>query len=179
MMKLGSWEVNVVVGAMPQKVATAFGEIFANLYGAEYTPIAYLGKQVVNGVNHAILAEQRIITGHDVKNIVMIVLNEKPEGFSLVSITPEVEGSTGVGAVEVDVKTDIPADAKAAFEASMVGFVGCNVEPFVLLATQVTKGTDYIFAAESEVVAPDATKRVVLVTSNIMTRSVQFETILG
>ena len=56
---LGSWEVNVVTGGMPQKVATAFGELAGSLVGAEYTPIAYLGSQQVNGVNHAVLAEQR------------------------------------------------------------------------------------------------------------------------
>lgn len=52
---VGEWKVEVNVGGMPQKVATAMGEI--NMLGAEYEPIAYLGSQVVNGVNHAVLAE--------------------------------------------------------------------------------------------------------------------------
>ena len=37
---------------MPQKVATAIAEL--NLIGAEYAPIAYLGSQLVNGVNHGV-----------------------------------------------------------------------------------------------------------------------------
>lgn len=176
---LGGWNVNVVVGKMPEKVATAFYDTCSKLLGAEYTPIAYLGEQVVNGVNHAILAEQLLITGRDTKNVVMIVLNEKEEGFSLVSITPVVEGTEGFGAVSVDVKTDIPADAKASYDVCMAGFVGSDVEPFARLATQVTNGIDYIFAAESQVVAPGTGKKVVLLTTNASSKSVKFEVILG
>jgi AraC-like DNA-binding protein len=124
-------------------------------------------------------AEQLLTTGRDTKNVVIIVLNEKEEGFSLVSITPVVEGSEGFGGVKIDVKTDIPADAKVSYDVCMAGFVGSDVEPFALLATQITKGTDYIFAAESKVVAPGTSKKVVLLTTNEMTKSVKFETILG
>ena len=176
---LGGWNVDVAVGKMPEKVATAFYDVFSKFLGAEYTPIAYLGEQVVNGLNHAILAEQLLTTGRDTKNVVIIVLNEKEEAFSLVSITPVVESSEGYGGVKIDVKTDIPADAKVSYDVCMAGFVGSDVEPFALLATQITKGTDYIFAAESKVVAPGTSKKVVLLTTNEMTKSVKFETILG
>jgi hypothetical protein len=177
---LGGWNVDVAVGKMPEKVATAFYEVFSKFLGAEYTPIAYLGEQLVSdSLNHAILAEQLLTTGRDTKNVVIIVLNEKEEGFSLVSITPVVEGSEGFGGVKIDVKTDIPADAKVSYDVCMAGFVGSDVEPFALLATQITKGTDYIFAAESKVVAPGTSKKVVLLTTNEMTKSVKFETILG
>ena len=76
---LGSYNINVTPGKLPQKVATAFGEIFSNMVGAEYTPIAYLGDKVVSGVNHAILATQTMITGTDVHNVVLVVLNEKDD----------------------------------------------------------------------------------------------------
>jgi len=175
---LGGWNVNVTVDKMPEKVATAFYDVFSRFFGAEYTPIAYLGDQVVNGLNHAILAEQLLTTGRDTKNVVIIVLNEQDDGFSLVSITPVVKSSEGCGAVKIDVKTDIPADAKASYDVCLAGFVGSNVKPFALLATQITKGTNYIFAVESQAVAPDTSKKVVLLTTNEMTKSVKFETIL-
>ena len=68
---VGTWNVKVHVDGMPQQVATAFGDILGNLFGAKYNPIAYLGEQVVNGTNHAILAEQTVVTGEDQKNIVL------------------------------------------------------------------------------------------------------------
>ena len=66
---LGGWNIGVVTGGMPQKVATAFGKLAEQLIGCEYTPIAYLGSQQVNGINHAVLAEQTVITGKDTKYI--------------------------------------------------------------------------------------------------------------
>ena len=80
---VGGWSVDVVVGGMPEKVATAFASL-NELAGAEYTPIAYLGSQLVNGVNHAVLAEQLLITGKDTKNVVLVIFNEKESDCTLV-----------------------------------------------------------------------------------------------
>lgn len=54
---IGNWDINVVVGKLPQKVATAFANLGETIIGATYTPIAYIGSQIVNGTNHAVLAE--------------------------------------------------------------------------------------------------------------------------
>ena len=91
----GNWKVNVST-KFPQPIATALSEMKDTLIGAEYTPIAYLGEQVVNGTNHAVLAEQTILTGKDTKNIVLLIFNVKPTqvgGATLVSIERIVEGN--------------------------------------------------------------------------------------
>lgn len=173
---LGSWDVKVAVDAMPQKLATAFGEV--QLAGAEYTPIAYLGSQVVNGINHAVLAEQLLITGKDVKNVVVMIFNEKDEKFSLVNIERVVESGAPMGGITVDVKTSIPEDAQKAFDEAFEGFVGSNVKPFALLGTQVTTGVNYIFAAEVTPVVQEPTTSVAVVTINSMTKAVSFVDIL-
>jgi hypothetical protein len=179
---LGSWNINVVVDGMPEKVATAVSKLNEQLLGAEYTPIAYLGSQVVNGTNHAVLAEQLLITGRDTKNVVLIIFNEKPssgiEDLTLVAIERVVEGGEGMGAVEVNVKTDIPVDAKEAFASVIGGFVGSDVEPFALLATQVVNGVDYIFAAEVTSVTAAPAKKVCKVTVNELNKTVSFVDIL-
>jgi hypothetical protein len=74
---------------MPEKIATAVGDL--KIVGAEYTPIAYLGSQVVNGINHAVLAEQLVVAGKDTKNVVVIMFNERPEGVTLVGIERVLE----------------------------------------------------------------------------------------
>jgi hypothetical protein len=177
---VGNWKVNVSVGSMPEKVATAMGKLNEYLLGAEYTPIAYLGSQIVNGTNHAVLAEQLILSGKDTKNVVLIIFNEKPSDIdlTLVNIERVVEGGFGMGATVVDVKTDIPADAKAVLDAQLAGFIGSNVEPFALLATQVVKGVDYIFAAEATSVTANPVKKVTLVTANEVTKSLKFKEII-
>lgn len=90
----GEWVIKPSAG-MPQKVATAFSEKFGEIVGASYVPIAYLGEQLVNGKNHAILAEQTLIVNADVCNIVLIVMNEQAGEFSIVSIETILKGTSG------------------------------------------------------------------------------------
>ena len=146
-MSLGGWEVKVS-NNFPQKVASSLSSFNEQILGAEYVPISYLGSQVVNGIKHAVLAEQTLLTGRDTKNAVVLVLNEPPKAMevSLASINTIVRGGNGLGAVEIDMTTEIPEDAKAAFDKAFEGFVGSKVEPFAYIGKQVTKGVNYIFA---------------------------------
>ena len=170
----GNWDINVVLNKLPQKIATAFASLGETILGAQYTPIAYLGSQQVNGINHAVLAEQTIITGKDTKNIVLIIFNEKPEGASLVSIERIVESGEGFGGIVIDVKTEIPENAKAIFNESIGNFVGSSITPFALLATQMTKGMDYIFVATVTPVVPEAKPTVAIVTVNSLEKKISF-----
>ena len=182
---LGSWNIDVKVGGMPQKVATAFAKEFREIVGAEYMPIAYLGSQTVNGINHAILAEQVLVIGRDVKNIVLIVMNERDDVFCVERIENIVAQGGAFGGTNIDVQTDIPVGAQDAWNNAFKEFVGSNVNPFAYLGTQVTKGTDYIFAATSKmIVRPVGIKfsnemEVVIVTIRAATGHVEFKSILG
>lgn len=175
---VGSWDVKPVVGGMPEKVATTFTDELGKLVGAEYTPIAYLGSQVVNGVNHAILAEQLLVTGKDTKNVVLIVLNEREEKFTIANIERVVEGGNGLGGTVIDVKTTIPAEAKKAFDAVLGENVGSTIKPFALLATQVTKGINYVFAAEVSPVVANPEPSVEIVFVNALTKRAAFVDVL-
>lgn len=177
----GSWNVNVVTNSMPQKVATAFSALANQLIGAEYEPIAYLGSQVVNGTNHAVLAKQILTTGRDTTNIVVIVFNEKPGAMedTLVSIDRVVEGGAALGGIKIDPQVEIPADAKAAWDEAFGAWVGTKLEPIALLGTQVVKGTNFIFAATVTPVAPDAAAKASIVTINPMTGTVAFDDLLS
>jgi hypothetical protein len=174
---VGNWDVKVSTGGMPEKIATAVGDL--KIVGAEYTPIAYLGSQVVNGINHAVLAEQLVVAGKDTKNVVVIMFNERPEGVTLVGIERVLESGGELGGISADVKTDIPQDAKDAFDAVMNGFVGSKIEPFALLGTQITKGTNYIFAATLTPVTQDPKQSAVLVIANSLTGELSISDMLG
>jgi len=178
-MSLGGWNINVS-DKMPQKVATAFGNLHDQLLGAKYTFIAYLGSQSVNGVNHAVLAEQLVISGEDTKNVVVIIFNERGMDCNVVNIERVVESGGELGGIQIDVKTqDIPDEAQQAFDSVIEGFVGSKVEPFVYLGSQVTKGTNYIFAATVTPVVPDAESKVSLVVVNSMTCELAISDMLG
>ena len=175
---VGSWNVNVIVDAMPEKVATAVSALADQLIGAEYTPIAYLGSQLVNGTNHAVLAEQVLTTGKDTKNVVLLIFNEKGMDCTLVNIERVVEGGVGEGGIEINVKTAIPEEAKEAFDSALVEFVGSSVKPFAYLGSQVVSGIDYIFAAEITPITENPTKKVAVVTVNGLTKKIYFKNVL-
>lgn len=178
---VGSWKVNVTVDAMPQKVATAISKLSETLIGAEYTPIAYLGYQEVNGINRAVLAEQIITTGRDTKNIVVLIFNEKPNEMeaTLVGIERVVEGGGELGGMNVDAKTDIPADAKKVWDNAFErGFVGADVKPFALLGSQIVNGAVLVFAAEVTPVVENPESKVAIVTVNELTKEVLFTDLL-
>lgn len=174
---LGEWDVKVAINSFPEKVATALGDL-NNLMGAEYTPFAYLGSQIVNGTNHAVLAEQLVVTGKDTKNIVLIILRETPQGTAITNIERVVEGGDGMGAVTIDVQTDIPEEATKAFDFVLGEFVGASVKPFAYLASQITKGTNYIFAATVKPVTLEGKDYVAIVTVNPLEKKASFTDIL-
>lgn len=171
----GKWDVHIEVGMMPQEIATAFAELGEKLVGAQYESIAYLGRQEVNGTNHAVLAKQRVITGVDSENVVVMVFNEKPEGVTLVSIERVLEGGLPMGGTRIDIHDPEMHILDDAFS----GFVGSRVEPKLQLGTKMEKGETYFFLAELETVAMEPDRKAMIVSVNPMTRSVGFNDILA
>ena len=176
----GSWKINVTTNGMPQKVATAFAKLADTLIGAEYEPIAYIGSQLVNGTNHAVLAKQTILTGRDTENIVVIIFNEKPNEMeaTLVSIERVVEGGLPMGGIQIAGSFGVEGEPAAIFADAFEGFVGSKVEPFAYLGSQVVNGIDYIYAATVTPVAPEAESKVAIVVVNSVTKAVTFTDLL-
>lgn len=179
--KCGGWIFQISLDAMPEKVASAIIELNEILIGAKYKPIAYLGSQVVNGTNYAVLAEQIISDAASTKNVVLIVFNVAPGALkaTLVYIEPVLDGfSPACGGITINENFKITDEAQKAFETVIANFRGSKVEPFAFLATQVTKGVNYFFAAEVTPVYPGAEPSIELVTINPMCDSIQFKKIL-
>lgn len=175
---LGSWEINIS-NNFPQKVASAVSEL-DNILGAEYKPIAYLGHQEVNGVNHAVLAEQLVVSGKDTKNIVLLIFNEKPSDMkaTLVDIERVVESGEKLGGIVVNDNVEMTEEAKNAFDTVVAGFVGSKIEPFAYLGSQMTKGTNYILAATITPVVANPTSKVGILIVNDMTGEMAFTDML-
>ena len=59
---------------LPQEVATAFYAAMEGLTGADYEPVLYMGSQVVNGSNYAVLCKQTLVTADPVTNLAMVYI---------------------------------------------------------------------------------------------------------
>ena len=171
---VGAWKINVSTN-MPEKVATAVVGMSGDLLGAEYVPICYLGSQVANGINHAVLAEQIVLSGKDTKNIVLLVFNEKPNDIvaTCVGIERIVLGGTGMGGVKVafEYPDMFDADIKAIWDEALAELVGANIKPIALVATQMVNGEDYVFVAEIRTIESDQAYDVAIVTINNRTKT--------
>lgn len=175
MNKFGGWDVNVKRDGMPQKVATAFNVLAGQLMGATYEFVAYLGTQNVNGVNHAVLAQQTVITGKDVNNAVVLVFNEKPGSMdvALTDIRRIVEAGGPLGGTNINMSLTMPKEAEDAFKS--VAWVGAKITPIAYVGTKVTKGTDYIVIAEVTPVVKDSVMELAIVTIKSMDKRFEFE----
>lgn len=177
---LGKWDINLMLGLMPQKVATAFTEVTEKLVGSVYEPIAYLGSQIAHGTNHAVLAIQRTITSADHKNIVLMKFNEVGMDCVLYAIETVIQEGAPFGGYVIDTKfnDDIPEDANEAFDDVRTGWVGYRIDKVGLLATKVSKGTDYVFLAKTEGMDLHSSETVSLVIINRVIRSLDVIEIL-
>ena len=177
---VGAWDIKPVVGMMPEKVASAMTALGETLLGASYEPIAYLGSQVANGINHAVLAEQTMVTAEDHKNIVLMKFNEKGMECNLFAIEPVLQegGMFGGYKINVAVGDDIPDEAMDAFNKVMKNYLGVSVTPIALLASKVVKGVSMTFAATVTPVYPNAATSVQLLTVNALTNTIDFADVL-
>jgi len=138
--------------------------------------IAYLGSQVVNGINHAVLAEQIVLTDKDSKNIVILIFNEKPNdnGATLVSIERILEGGLPLGGTTVDVKMadEIPEEVMEIWTDGCHRCLGSRMIPVALLGTRVTTGMNYIFVATVDGQIPGSKLELALIVVNDLTRRI-------
>lgn len=84
-MKLGQIELENFndLTAMPQDAASAWAKV-TELTGATFKPILYVGRQIVDGINHWFIAEETRITLGGERQLVMFAVNENSGGFELV-----------------------------------------------------------------------------------------------
>ena len=72
------------VSVLEQKEMTAFPQ--HNVVGAKYKPVAYVGTQLVKGINHVFIAEQTLTTLSGGRHIVLVTVNEYNNNYELAMI---------------------------------------------------------------------------------------------
>lgn len=86
---LGGWDISELRPCnLPQKAASAFTGATADLVGAEYEPVLYVGSQQVNGTNYCFIAVQTLVTAQPKKRLVKLVIHESLHAeYSLQSVS--------------------------------------------------------------------------------------------
>lgn len=143
----GDWKINIQLNFLPSNIAIAIDEL--NKEGSvKYQPIAYLGSQIVNGINHAILTEQTFIVNTN-KNITVLIFNEASDGagITLVSIKQIIKNEHNI---QINPTTKIPEKLLKLWKKAFEGFVGSRMIPLVLLGSKQEPEKSYVFFAEAK-----------------------------
>ena len=83
--KTGGWELAEMQACnLPEKVASGFSEATQGMIGAKYTPVLYVGSQVVHGMNHMIICRQALAVQGAAERLVKLVLNQNADDGSSV-----------------------------------------------------------------------------------------------
>lgn len=120
------------VSRLPQDVASGIG-IVGEANGADYTPLFYVGTQVVNGTNHWLVSRKK---KDGVESIVNLIFNIPIGSIGGVGATLVKEETTD------DVTFSDEANEALHFIQTNV-FPSFTVKPLVEIGTQIVKGTNY------------------------------------
>ena len=77
--RLGKYELaenEVKPCKLPQKAESAFNAIMEKVTGANYDPVLYVGKQLVNGTNYCIIAVQTLVIPSKPTRLVKMIIHE-------------------------------------------------------------------------------------------------------
>ena len=124
---------------LPQDLATAFAKLYGTKLGGSYTPAYYIGTQIVNGINHKLIAEltKQLSGGKTIKDFVVIIINI-PAG--------DVKAEKATKVSEEDATDFVLRDEiEQGFKKAIAKFTGSNIQPILELGTHVDKSTNYHF----------------------------------
>jgi len=157
----GGYElVNIPASRIPQDAATAvFGAINSGILGATYTPLWYVGSQLVKGKNHFFIAQEVRATAKKDTCIVGLVIN----------VPPSEKAAQGAGAkvVRIIEEADLPEDLQCVFSTAMQGLVGVGYKPLFYVGSQIVKGVNYYFICQAKGIYPGAEPYAVVVCINV------------
>ncbi len=145
-----------------QEVKTALKNATAQMTGGTYTPVAYLGSQVVAGTNHRILCEFTPAVKDAEATYAIVTVYEDLEGKAEITEILGSEAKVNVTDVVIDggwVAPETPEltkEAVNALKAASEHVVGAAYAPVVLLGTQVVAGTNYCLLCEVTPVTENA-----------------------
>ena len=157
---LGGYEIlGIPANKLPQDAASAIGAANAEILGATFSPIFYVGKQTVNGVNHLFIAEEIRVTKATDKYIVGLVVNVPAGEKSL-------QGA-GAKIVKIIQEEKLADEVQAAFDTVEKGLTGVSYKPVMYIGKQLVKGENHYIVCEAKTIYPGAEPYAAVMCINI------------
>ena len=160
----GGWECYAEGEAsLPKEVAEAFEKATEGFTGSDLTPVAYVGQQVVAGMNYMILCRSKTTAADPAVSFLMITVYADLEGnaeilnmkdFAYEEMTggetpgdyevPKAETLSGGWSIPDDRTVGtLPEEVQAAFDKATESLTGAGFTPMAYLGSQIVAGTNY------------------------------------
>ena len=153
--------------ALTDDQRSLFEKALEGLAGVGYEPVAYLGSQVVAGLNHCFLCKATVVYPGTEPTYKLVYIYEDLDGNA--SLTDVVDllgdGSEALpGGWSIAEDAAMSEDVQAAFDKAMESLLGVDYEPVAVLGSQVVAGMNYKILCKATVVSPEAKTGYALVT---------------
>ncbi|HAK0820326.1 TPA: hypothetical protein H1P87_003999 [Salmonella enterica] len=78
----GAWKINENMKPceLPEDAATVFTDATKSFVGAKYSPVLYVGKQIVSGCNYMFICKQVLSTEHKDTHVVKMFIYKPAAG---------------------------------------------------------------------------------------------------
>lgn len=170
----GGWTIpqEPAEAEIPEEAKAAFDLAMESYQDGSPAPIAYLGSQVVAGVNYSFLCVdttglKQIKIYKDLEGNASIL---SEEAINIADYTaegdisfPDPAMAGGWSASEAS-GAALPEDIQKAFDTAMAGLTGVGYEPIAVLGTQVVAGTNYAILCKATQVTADAPTALAVLT---------------
>ncbi len=131
----------------------------ANKIGANYTPVAYIGRQIVNGTNHKALVKIAPVTPDAAETYAIVTIYEDLQGNVEMTDIQNCDAEIANGGPMGGWQDQVPAKTEAsekALENAATKLDGAEYKEVCCLRTQIVSGTNYCLLCEITPVVPNA-----------------------
>lgn len=155
--------------AIPAEAAEALEKALDGLVGAKYTPVAYLGSQLVSGTNYKLLCGVAPVVPDPVETWAVVTVYKDLQGKASITDVQEsgipTDLSAGLmGGWSTPETPELTSEIREAFDKATEKLLGVNYEPLAVVGQQVVSGMNYRILCEATVVAPGAEPAYAIVT---------------
>ena len=143
----------------------------AELDGADYTPVAYLGTQVVAGTNHLLICKVTPVVPDAVSTYALVTIYEDLKGEANITEVQNNDAEAGVldapGGWQDTESLEVTKESLEALRLASQKLTGATYSPVALLGTQVVAGTNYRMLCTVTPVTPNAEPKYEIVVISV------------
>lgn len=169
---LGGWKFSSDY-KVTEDLNKVFQKAMSKIVGADYTPLAYLGSQIVSGTNHCFLCKEQIVYPGAAPRYALVYIHEdidkdgglcRIDDIALPGISEsQPEGMTKLGGWKYEEDHKITSKISSVIEKATRPLLGAKYEPVANIGSQLVSGTNHAVLCKITTITADASTHYAIV----------------